>query len=311
VNHIGDLLRTQGHRVTLAPVGHGLKWLNRVRRADLVVNLCEGIGGISRWERCVTSTLELTRVPFTGAGAWTTTVCHNKPLVNALLQSVGVPIPRWCGPTVERLAADFPLPAIVKPAAEDASVGIDQGAVVTTRRALRARVAHIAAQYDGVMVQQYIAGREIAVGIVGNVVLPMSEIDFSAMPPGHWPILSFDAKWTSGCPEDAGSQPVCPAKLHPALARRVRATAIAAWRAVRGYGYGRVDMRVDAKGQPWVLEVNPNPDISDDAGLSRMGQAFGWSYDDLILRITDLALRADRGPVPVDQAETALEIRTA
>jgi D-alanine-D-alanine ligase len=139
----------------------------------------------------------------------------------------------------------------------------------------------------------------------------MSEIDFSAMPPGHWPILSFDAKWTAGCPEDAGSRPMCPAKLHPALARRIRAIAAAAWRAVRGYGYGRVDMRVDAKGQPWVLEVNPNPDISDDAGLSRMAQSFGWSYDDLILRIADLALRADRRPVPVDQTEAALEIRTA
>jgi len=311
VNQIADLLRAQGHRVALVPVGHGLKWLERARRADLVVNLCEGIGGISRYETAVAATLELTGVAFTGAGAWTITICHDKPLVNALLQSAGVPVPRWCVPSAERLPADFPLPAIVKPAAEDASVGIDQGSVVTTRRAMRARVALLASQYDRVMVQQYIGGREIAVGIVGSHVLPMSEIDFSQMPPGHWPILSFDAKWTTGCAEDAGSRPVCPAKLHPALARRIRAAAVAAWQAVRGYGYGRVDMRVDATGQAWVLEVNPDPDISDDAGLSRMAQAAGWSYDDLVLRIADLALSADRRPVPIEHPDAALEARTA
>ncbi|OGU00947.1 MAG: hypothetical protein A2W29_08265 [Gemmatimonadetes bacterium RBG_16_66_8] len=311
MNQIGDLLRTRGHRVALVPVGHGLKWLERARRADLVFNLCEGIGGVSRYETYVAATLELTGVPFTGAGAWTITICHDKPVVNTLLQSADVPIPRWCVPATDRLPADFPLPAIVKPAAEDASVGIDQGSVVTTRRTLRARVAQLAAQYDGVMVQQYIAGREIAVGIVGDHVLPMSEIDFSEMPAGHWPILSFDAKWAVGSAEDAGSRPVCPAKLHPAVARRIRSAAIAAWRAVRGYGYGRVDLRLDAVGQPWVLEVNPNPDISDDAGLSRMAQAMDWSYDDLVMRIAELALRVDRRAVPIDQAEAALEARTA
>ncbi|MBI3981514.1 MAG: hypothetical protein HY337_01280 [Gemmatimonadetes bacterium] len=311
MNQIGDLLRGRGHRVARVPVHHGLNWLPRVRRAHLVFNLCEGIGAVSRYETFVAGTLELTGVPFTGAGAWTITICHDKPVVNALLQSAGVPVPRWCVPTSERLPADFPLPAIVKPAAEDASVGIDQSSVVTTRRALRARVAQLSMQYDRVMVQHYIAGREIAVGIVGDHVLPMSEIDFSRMPPGHWPILSFAAKWTAGCAEDEGSQPVCPAKLHPALARRIQVAAVDAWRAVRGYSYGRVDLRVDAKGQPWVLEVNPNPDISDDAGLSRMAQATGLSYDDLVLRIVELALRADRGLVPAEQPDVALEARTA
>ncbi|HWP38508.1 MAG TPA: hypothetical protein VNL18_13240 [Gemmatimonadales bacterium] len=311
MNQIGDLLRARGHRVRRVPVHHGLKWLDRVRHADLVFNLCEGIGAVSRYETFVVATLELTGVPFTGAGAWTITVCHDKPLVNALLQSAGVPIPRWCVPTNDRLPADFPLPAIVKPAAEDASVGIDQGSVVTTRRGLRARIELLAAQYERVLVQQYIAGREIAVGIVGDDVLPMSEIDFSRMPAGHWPILSFDAKWTAGCAEDEGSKPVCPARLHPALARRIREAAVLAWRTVRGRGYGRVDLRVDAKGQPWVLEVNPNPDISDDAGLSRMAQATGWSYGDLVARIADLALGAKRGAVPVERPEVGLEARTA
>lgn len=274
-------------------------------------NFCEGIGGISRYETMVASTLELVGVPFTGAGAWTITICHHKPLINALLASLGLPVPRWVVPQDGRVPPDFPLPAIVKPAAEDASVGIDQGSVVTTRRELKARVAAAASQYDEVMVQEYIAGRELAVGIVGERVLPISEIDFSGMPSDAWPILSFDAKWTSGCAEDAGSRPVCPAKLHPALARRVRAAAVAAWRAVHGYGYGRVDLRVDRAGQPWVLEVNPDPDISDDAGLSRMAQAAGWSYEDLVMRIVELALSPDRRVAPAIPVAAAAEVRTA
>jgi D-alanine-D-alanine ligase len=297
--------------VARVAVQHDLKWLPKARGADLIVNLCEGIGSVSRFEIMVASTLELTGVPFTGAGAWTITICHNKPLVNALLHSLGIPAPRWAVPHEGQVPADFPLPAIVKPAAEDASVGIDQGSVVTTRRALKERIAALSGQYSEVMVQQYVAGRELAVGIVGDKVLPISEIDFSQMPEGTWPILSFDAKWTTGCPEDLGSQPVCPSKLHPSLARRVRAIAVAAWRAVRGYGYGRVDLRLDRAGQPWVLEVNPNPDISDNAGLSRMAQAAGWSYEDLVERMVQLALGPDRGIAPAEPDLALLEVRTA
>jgi D-alanine-D-alanine ligase len=308
VNQIGDLLASLKHRVTRVAVRDDLKWLDHVRRADLVVNLCEGIGGVSRWEPMVTGTMELAGVAFTGAGSWTTTICHNKNVVNALLQAAGLPIPRWAMPVNGRVPADFPLPAIVKPAAEDASVGIDQASVVRTHRQLRQRVTQIEKDYGPAMVQQYVAGREFAVGILGSTVLPLSEIDFSGMPGGSWPILSFDAKWTTGCAEDVGSRPVCPARIAPPVARQLRAVALSAWRAVRGQGYGRVDLRLDEADQPWILEVNPNPDISDDAGLSRMAQVAGLSYDDLILRMVELALTTERKPVT---ESPDLEVRTA
>jgi len=72
-------------------------------------------------------------------------------------------------------------------------------------------------------------------------------------------------------------------------------TAEAAWRAMQGKGYGRVDLRMDEQGQPWVLEVNPNPDLNDDAGLSRMAQAAGWDYPELLRRIAEVALREAQG----------------
>jgi D-alanine-D-alanine ligase len=290
VNRVTAVLRGAGHSVQRVPVQPGLRWLAPCRRADVVVNLCEGVGAVSRAESLVAGTLELAGIPFTGVRPEALVTCLRKPVANAVLAARGIPVPRWIQPSGNRVPTDFPLPAIVKPATEDASVGIDQGSVVTTRRVLTQRVAQLSEQFDEVIVQQYIGGRELAVGFVGDQVLPISEIDFSAMPEGAWPILCFDAKWTAGSPADAGSQPVCPARVPKALQDRLVALAQDAWRAVGGSGYGRVDFRVDENGQPWVLEVNPNPDLSEDAGLARMARAFGWSYEDLVLRIVDLAL---------------------
>ena len=290
VGRIAAILRAAGHEVVRVPARNGLRWIAPCRRADLVVNLCEGLGGVSRYESLVASTLELLGVPFTGARARAMTICHNKPLVNAYLQAAGLPTPRWVLPRGHLVPDDFPLPAIVKPAAEDASVGIDQGSVATTRRALAQRIATLSEEFDEVIVQAYVDGRELAVGFVGADALPISEIDFSDMPQGAWPILSFEGKWTAGSADDVGSRPICPATLGAALEDRVIRTARAAWEAVGGSGYGRVDLRVDRHGQPWVIEVNPNPDISDDAGLARMAAARDWSYEALINAIADVAL---------------------
>lgn len=285
---VSRVLTVAGHQVTRVQVRPDLVWLDAVRKADLVFNLCEGIGGISHLEYTVASAIELCGIPYTGAKAWTMTVCHRKPLLNALLHAEGIPVPVWRAVEGRRgKEIDVPLPAMVKPAAEDASVGIEQESVVTSPEALRERVRYLATQFSEIIVQRYIHGREIAVAFVGDRTLPLSEIDFGAMPEGAWPILSFQAKWTPGSPEDLGSRPICPANLNADLAERVRLVAVAAWRAVRGSGYGRVDLRVDADGRPWVIEVNPNPDISTDAGLARMAAASGWSYRDLVLQILD------------------------
>lgn len=289
---IAQILRAAGHQVRKVPVRRGLGWVKACQSADLVYNLCEGLEGVSDLEPMVLGALELTGTPFTGCGARTTALCHRKPVINAFLTAQGLPVPQWVMPAGHGVAADFPLPAIVKPAAEDASVGIDQGSVVTSRKALKHRVAALTEQYDEVIVQQYVAGREFNVGIVGATVLPISEIDFSGMAQGRWHIVSFEGKWEPGSLDDLGSQPVCPAEIPDPLATQLTALALQAWRAVGGTGYGRVDMRVDADGRPWILEVNPNPDLSEDAGLARMARTAGWTYEDLVMRIATLALEA-------------------
>ena len=281
------VLTSSGHDVSRIPVSDDLDWFDAVRAADLdlIFNLCEGVGGVSRLEYPVAAALELTGIPTTGTSSWTMTICHQKPVLNALLQSHGLPVPKWVAPAGQDDLSDAPLPGIVKPAAEDASIGIEQASVVATPDALHQRVHEMGRRYELLIVQAYVPGREFNVGFVGDHVLPISEIDFSEMPSGSWPIVSFAAKWHSDSPEYAGTQPVCPAAIDDALRVRLVETASAAWRAVGGRGYGRVDLRVDREGQPWVLEVNPNPDLSTDAGLANMARAHGWTYDELVLRV--------------------------
>src|SRR6266704_712090 len=266
VDEIGAIFASMGHEIRKVGVRHDMRWFQVARRADLVFNLCEGVHGKSEWEEHVVGTLEF----------------------------AGIPIPRW---TVAqgKIEDDFPLPAIVKPAAEDASAGLDRGSVVSDRKSLRARLAAMTEQFDEVLVQEYIGGREFNVGFVGNRVLPIAEIDFSRMPEGAWPILTYAGKWEVGSLDDLGSVPLCPASLPQKLADRVIRIAELAWRTTQGKGYGRVDLRVDDQGRPWVLEVNPNPDLNDDAGLSRMAKVAGWDYAELVRRIAEVALREAQG----------------
>ena len=285
------MLLAAGHDVVRIATRPDLEWFDAVRQTDLVFNLCEGVAGVSRMEYAVASALELTGVPYTGCSPWTMTVCHRKPLLNAALRDLGLPIPPSFVPDGRRLPrADWPFPSIVKPAAEDASIGIDQESVVTTPQELERRIAHVEALHGTAFVQRYVTGREIAVGFVGSHTLPLSEIDFSRMPGDAWPIVSFSAKWHEDSPDYIGTEPNCPARVDDALATRIVEIARAAWQAVEGRGYGRVDFRVDEDGHPWVLEVNPNPDLSTDAGLARMARAYGWSYGDLVEQIVRTAL---------------------
>ena len=147
-------------------------------------------------------------------------------------------------------------------------------------------------QFEEVLVQEYVAGREFNVGFVGKRMLPIAEIRFDDMPDGSWPIVTYAAKWIPGSPEDEGTVPVCPADIAPDLAKRIGEVAREAWDAhVRRRGL-RPGGPPGQRGGPavYVLEVNPCPDLSSNAGLARMGRAFGWSYDDLVMQIVDEAL---------------------
>ena len=293
VNEIQAELRRAGHETSLIPVQLGdVGWLKRVQRHDLIFNLCEGVNGYARYEDFAVAALELARVPFTGCPAWPVTICHRKHIANTLLAAAGVQVPPFMLARGITPPSGLRYPVIVKPSGEDASVGIDSGAVCETRKALRDRLARTLEQWSEVLIQEYVAGREINVGFIGRDLMPLSEISFERMPEGSWPIVTYAAKWSSGSAEDLGTEPICPAVLSPELQRRAVQAARQAWETLAGgQGYGRVDLRVTDSGEVYVLEVNPNPDLSSDAGLTRMAKARDWSYGELIMHVVDECLQ--------------------
>jgi D-alanine-D-alanine ligase len=269
------------------------EWLAGLLEGDFraAFNLCETLAGRADGEHLTAAAVELLELPMTGASAATLLYCLNKDRCSAVLRSHGIPVPEW---ELVRRGDPIPedwtrFPAIVKPAADDASNGIHEKSVVHSREKLLAEVKRLHERWDALL-QEFIAGREINLAIVGRCVLPPAEIDFSTLPEGSPPIVSFEAKWITGSPEDVGTRPICPAPLSSEQTRDLQRLAVRAWGVMDGRGYARVDVRLSADGVPYVIDINPNPDLSYDAGLARQARVAGWSYDELIGRVVEEAL---------------------
>ncbi len=308
VEAIEKSLVDEGNQVVRVPVALDGRWVERVRRGkfDLAFNLCECIDGIAAYEPAVISVLEVLSIPYTGSSSWTTAFCLRKHVVNALLERAGLPVPRWAVVTPGSTLPTVGFPAICKPAAEDASVGVEQRSVVRNMRALAARVDAMHERWNEVLVQRFVDGREVNVGIVDGMTLPVAEIEFDAMPKGKWRIVSYRSKWEVGSDEDLGAAPVCPAKISPELTAELKRLALDAWTAGGGEGYGRVDLRIDSQGRPWILEVNANPDIAPDAGLARMARVAGMDFPALISAVCEAGARRQR---QLEQNRWALSAR--
>jgi len=264
------------------------------RAPDLVFNLCESLAGDARHEAVLPSLFELAGVRYTGSGPYALGTALRKDRTKALLRGLGVPTPRAAVSTDGELPAGLPpLPCIVKPAREDASTGIWLRSVVKTPQQTAERVAEVHARYrQPVLVEEFIAGRELYVSLVGNgealTALPMHEVDFSAMPPGAPHIVTYDGKWVPSSQEYKGTNSVR-AEVSAAVAARCADVARAAFGALELSDYARVDLRLARDGTPYVIDVNPNCDLSDGAGVCRAASFGGLSYPDLLERIVAAA----------------------
>jgi D-alanine-D-alanine ligase len=279
----------------IAPVG---EWV-RGHPEGVVFNLCESFRGSNLAHMNMPALLELLGVAYTGSGPLTCGLTTHKSLTKALMAGLCLPTPG--GILVERGRSFATLPEhprlkwplIVKPAFEDASVGIDETSVVDDMKALRARVEYVHDRYgQNAVVEEYIDGREINSAVIGNdppVALPLSEIVFS-YPEGKRKVVGYRSKWVHDSFEYKNTNGVCPAQLEPATATRIKELSVAAYRATGCRDYARVDFRLDAEGQPWILEVNANPDITDGAGLARAAKNSQIGYDGLIRVIIDETL---------------------
>ncbi len=298
--HVEQALKDSGYRASLFNMNGDVKRLIAFleeNKPDIIFNLCESVGNEAIHEMHVAGIYELMGVPYTGASAFALGTCLHKFRTKEILTAHGLPTPRFAlfkhSSVLNFDEFDLRFPVIVKPAGEDASVGIDNGSVVDSLPALRKRIRHIFQTFDQpALVEEYINGRELNVAIMGNkrhIILPISEIDFSGLPEDFPKIVSYNAKWMEGTPEYSGTKGVCPADVPVEIEKRAKEIALKAYRLMGLRDYGRVDMRLDAKGNLFILEVNPNPDISDDAGFARSARSYGLSFSEIIAKIVEYA----------------------
>jgi D-alanine-D-alanine ligase len=267
---------------------------------DVVFNLFEGTGDDGNNEAYAAGLLHWLKIPFTGCPAQTLSFARNKALTKHLLRSAGLPTPDFLV-IDDANVPECPLewPVIVKPALQDSSVGLDQGSVVCNRQQLEDRVASLLDRYGPpVLVEEFIRGREFNVAVVELpelTVLPVSEILFVENKPGYWPIVTYDAKWRPESADYLATPPSYPAKTSLRLAKRLSDIAKEAFRLTGCRDYARVDFRVRGPGRPFILEVNPNPDFSPDAGLSGALTVAGITHSQFAIQLVHNALaRASR-----------------
>jgi D-alanine-D-alanine ligase len=299
---IASALHESGHTVELTGV-HGVEVYSaldriRVNMPELLFNLCESMDNDSRNEPTFAGLLDLMKIPYTGADLLALASCLYKHRTKEILDAHGVPTPPY---RILRTEADLAAatgldyPWFVKLAHEDASLGITEANVVRSHAELAARTRQLWAEFrEPVLAERFVDGREVNVTIFGwrdtTQVLPLHEIDFGAMPTDRPRIVSYAAKWDEHHVDYAGTKPVPLRNITPDVVANIERVAQAAYRAVDLRDYGRVDMRIDAGGIPWVIDVNPNPDISPDAGVCRAAAAAGMNYPQMVARIADLAL---------------------
>jgi D-alanine-D-alanine ligase len=261
-----------------------------------IFNLCEEINGRCELEMCVAGLFELMGVPYTGSDPFALGLALNKFHVKQLLRSAGIPAARGyvCYPEKNWSERRLRFPVIVKPVCQDASLGINSKSVCRDELRLAEQVGYIHKVYkQGALVEEYLDGREFNVSIMGNSepeVLAISEIDFTCMPADEPRIVSYRAKWDEESPLYLSTTPICPADISKRLENRIRDIAIRSYQCTGCRDYARVDMRTDARGNLYVLEVNPNPDISPKAGFARAARAAGYTYSQMILRICQAAM---------------------
>ncbi|HJZ11204.1 MAG TPA: hypothetical protein VJ521_03585 [Acidobacteriota bacterium] len=258
---------------------------------ELAINLCEDISGNNLYEPNIPALLELIGVEYTGSGPLALGLTCYKDRSKHMLKGAGLRTPGFfvTDHEMEKAPIDFPL--IAKPQHEDASIGIYHDSVVHDLEHLNEKIAFIREVLNQPsIVEQYIDGREFNVGVVGNPgeVLPIAEIDFEGLPEGTPRICSYEAKWHYGSVFDIGTKPYFP-QLTSKLKQSITTTALKAYELLQCRDYARVDIRVDEKGVPYILEVNCNPDLTPGAGFVRAFCLGGRTYTDLVAMLIQFA----------------------
>jgi D-alanine-D-alanine ligase len=293
-------LRAAGHTVRPLGVQHELKPIRdevESWKPDVVFNLLEQFHGEAVYDQNVASLLELLRVPYTGCNPRGLVLARGKDLSKKLLAYHRIPLPAFAVFPMRRKIkrpARLGLPLIVKSLNEDGSYGIAQASVVDSDDKLSERVSFIHERIGtAAIAEQYIAGRELYVGVLGNDrlrVLPIWELEFGNMAQDAWPIATERVKHDVEYQERRGID-IGPAKdLSPQLIAGIKRAAKRIYRTLELDGYARIDFRLSAEGTPYYIEANPNPEIARAEEFASAARHDGVDYSDLLNRILALGI---------------------
>jgi D-alanine-D-alanine ligase len=295
---------------TLTAMGHDVQPLGvhddlgDIRRAatewkpHIAFNLLEGFDDITIFDQNVVSHLELLKLSYTGCNPRGLLLARDKSLSKKLLAYHRIPVPEFevfrIGRPIRR-PKRLAFPLIVKSLTQEASIGISQASVVDTDEKLKERVTFIHESIKtAAIVEQYIDGRELYVGIVGNQnlqSLPVWELFFTNMPPEAKRIATDRVKWSVKYQKKYGIESGPARDVTDVVADRIQHLCKRAYRALELSGYARIDLRLDTAGNVWVLEANPNPQIAKGEDFAASAEKIGISYESVLQRIVNLGLR--------------------
>ncbi len=299
--HVLEALRHAGHEVFLGPIHRDVRELLDVvdrTKPDIVWNACEIFQEHRHYEVHIAATLELLGLPYTGCGFESLFLCKDKALSKKILRHhrVGVPqfvVSRQRRP-ITKLAPEL-LPAFVKPLASEGSEGISKDSFAdTAEKALdRVRFLHESMATD-VIIEKFIPGRELYVGVLGNDrlrVFPPRELRFANVPEGEPTYATYSTKWNLEYRQRWGIENAFAEGLDDATLRAIGQTCRRAYRALKMRGYGRLDLRLTEDGRLLVMEANPNPEIAFGEDYAEAASRAGIPYEELVTRILRLALK--------------------
>jgi D-alanine-D-alanine ligase len=294
-------LTTMGHEVQVLGVHDDLGEIRRLVtewKPHIAFNLLEGFDDIVIFDQNVVSHLELLKLPYTGCNPRGLLLARDKSLSKKLLSYHRIPVPES---DVARIGKPFrrakrlAFPLIVKSLTQEASIGISQASVVDTDEKLKERVQFIHESIGtSAIVEQYIEGRELYVGILGNHTLqamPVWELFFTNMPEGSRRIATDRVKWSVKYQKKYGIDSGIAKELSDSRCEGIQHLCKRAYRALELSGYARIDLRLEDNGNVWVLEANPNPQIARGEDFAASAEKIGLSYEGVLQRIINLGLR--------------------
>jgi D-alanine-D-alanine ligase len=267
--------------------------MKKKKRFNIIFNLCESFQGNSKFETYIPCILEMMDIPFTGSGFRALSLTNDKSRIKRIFKYHNIPTPRFQifrSPN-ERLKRDLRFPLIIKPIREGGSIGISEESVVYSKKRLREKVHGIMKAYsEPALVEEFINGRELTIGIIGNSkprVLPIVEKTIENISPKLSNFYTYDAKWQTGI-EPLIVKSVCPADIKLTMKKRIGALALKIYKIFHIQDYGRIDVKLLDK-KVFFLEVNANPGIDSCQEIPYAALAVGMKYNRLILKVLEYA----------------------